>query len=196
MKRHFPSVQPNVVGWEDDFALPAAEPAPMHLDGMRRVCVIGAIGIEKGYEILLGCARDAANRGLKLRFILVGHSCDDERLMAAGNVEITGRYAEHDAVGLIRRQGAQLAWLPALWPETWSYTLTQAWQARLNVLAFDIGTPAERIRRTERGWLCPLGMSPRALNDRMITLRPAETEKEPPLWLGSSNVQTSFLNAG
>jgi GT2 family glycosyltransferase len=182
IKRHFPSVQPKVVGWEDDSSLPAADPAPLHLDGTRRVCVVGAIGIEKGYEILLGCARDAANRGLKLRFMLVGHSCDDERLMAAGNVHITGRYAEQDAIKLIRQQEAQLAWLPAIWPETWSYTLTQAWQAGLNVLAFDIGTPAERIRQTERGWLCPLGISSRALNDMMVGLRPAETERQPPLW--------------
>ena len=62
--------------------------------------------------------------------------------MATGNVDITGQYQEHEAVPLIRKQRAQLAWLPAVWPETWSYTLTQAWQAGLNVLTFDIGTPA------------------------------------------------------
>ena len=184
IKRHFPQVEPRVVRWEDDAALPPANPAPPSVDGIRRVCVVGGIGIEKGYEILLACARDAANRQLKLRFMLVGHSCDDARLEATGNVHITGRYGEHDAVRLIRQQGAQLAWLPSLWPETWSYTLTHAWYAGLNVLAFDIGTPAERIRRTERGWLCPLGISPQALNDRMVALRPLETEREPPLWVG------------
>ena len=105
--------------------------------------------------------------------------------MDTGNVEITGRYEEHEAVPLIRKQRAQLAWLPAVWPETWSYTLTQAWQAGLNVLAFDIGTPAERIRRTERGWLCPLGLSPQAVNDRILALRPMETDREPPLFWGS-----------
>jgi GT2 family glycosyltransferase/glycosyltransferase involved in cell wall biosynthesis len=182
LKRHFPSVQPTVESWEDDCSLPPAEATLVPFDGVRRVCVIGGIGIEKGFEILLACARDITNRKLPLRFTLVGHSCGDDRLLATGNVDISGRYEEHDAVRLIREQQAQLAWMPALWPETWSYTLTQAWQAGLNVLAFDIGTPAERIRRTERGWLCPLGLPPQALNDKMLSLRPMETDKAPPLF--------------
>jgi GT2 family glycosyltransferase/glycosyltransferase involved in cell wall biosynthesis len=165
--RHFPSSRPKVVHWEDDRSLPPAEPSVVAVDGTRRICVVGAIGVEKGYDILLACARDAASRKLKLQFHLVGHSCDDARLLATGHVHITGEYEEHEAVALIRQQRAQLAWLPSLWPETWCYTLTQAWQAGLNVLAFDIGTPAARIRRTGRGWVIPLGLAPPVLNNRM-----------------------------
>ena len=141
------------------------------------MCVVGAISIEKGYELLLACARDAANRKLKLEFCLVGYSCDDERLIATGHVKMTGPYEEHVAVALIRAQQAQPAWLPSLWPETWCYTLTQAWQASLNVVAFDIGAQAERIRRTGRGWLMPLGIQPSALNDKLLqlqTVRPGQ----------------------
>ena len=135
------------------------------------MCVVGAISIEKGYELLLACARDSANRKLNLEFCLVGYSCDNERLIATGHVQITGPYEEHDAVALIRAQQAQLAWLPSLWPETWCYTLTQAWQASLNVVAFDIGAQAERIRRTGRGWLIPLGIQPSTLNNRLLELQ-------------------------
>jgi GT2 family glycosyltransferase/glycosyltransferase involved in cell wall biosynthesis len=165
--RYFPDARPKVVNWEDDGLLPPAAPAALGADGVRRICVVGAIGIEKGYDVLLACARDVAARKLALRFHLVGHSCDDARLLATGCVQITGEYEEHEAVALIRQQRAQMAWLPSLWPETWCYTLTQAWQAGLNVLAFDIGTPAARIRRSGRGWLIPLGLAPRALNNRM-----------------------------
>lgn len=169
IERHFPAVRPKVMAWENDDDLSPATPAPLAADGIRRVCVVGAIGIEKGYELLLACARDAANRNLPLRFHLVGHSCDDTRLLATGRVEITGEYPEHDVVALIQRQHAQLAWLPSLWPETWCYTLTQAWQAGLDVLAFDLGTPALRIRRTGRGWVVPLGLAPRGLNNHLLT---------------------------
>jgi glycosyltransferase involved in cell wall biosynthesis len=85
-------------------------------------------------------------------------------------VRITGHYEPHEAVALIARQQASVAWLPSIWPETWCYTLTEAWQAGLDVLAFDIGAPAERIRRTGRGWVFPLGISTTALNDRMLML--------------------------
>jgi GT2 family glycosyltransferase/glycosyltransferase involved in cell wall biosynthesis len=168
LRRYFPSVQPSLGKWEDDGDLPAPEPVRESEDGIQRVCVIGAIGIEKGYDMLLACARDAADRSLPLRFHLVGHSCDDGRLLATGTVQITGRYEEHEAVALIRRQQAQLAWLTSLWPETWCYTLTQAWQAGLNVLAFDIGAPADRIRQTGRGRLCPLGLPPHAINRLLL----------------------------
>jgi GT2 family glycosyltransferase len=169
LRRYFPRLRAEVAGWEDDDRLPAA--LPPAAGGIRRVCVIGAIGIEKGYEVLLSCARDAASRGLALEFVLVGKSCDDDRLTATGRVHITGKYEPHEAVALIRRQQAALAWLPSIWPETWCYTLTEAWQAGLDVLAFDIGAPAERIRRTGRGWVCPLGISAAALNDRLLALR-------------------------
>ncbi len=169
MRRYFPRVRAEVVGWEDDDGVPTSQ--SVVASGVRRVCVVGAIGIEKGYEALLSCARDAANRGLSLEFVLVGESCDDDRLTATGRVRITGTYEPHEAVALIRRQEAALAWLPSIWPETWCYTLTEAWQAGLHVLAFDIGAPAERIRRTGRGWICPLGISATALNDRMLMLR-------------------------
>jgi glycosyltransferase involved in cell wall biosynthesis len=169
MQRYFPRLHAEVTGWEDGARLPASR--PIVGTGVRRVCVIGAIGIAKGYEVLLSCARDAASRGLDLEFVLVGESCDDDRLIATGRVRITGRYEQHEAVALISRQQAALAWLPSIWPETWCYTLTEAWQAGLDVLAFDIGAPAERIRRTGRGWVCPLGMSAAALNDRLLSLR-------------------------
>ena len=171
VERHFPGRQPEVVLWEDETTLPAPNPLARASDNLRRVCVVGAIGIEKGFEMLLACARDAANRNLKLEFRLVGYSCDDDRLIATGRVQITGRYEEQEAAALIRAQESQLAWLPSLWPETWCYTLTQAWQAGLNVVAFDIGAQAERIRRTGRGLLIPLGLPASALNDRLLSYR-------------------------
>ena len=46
--------------------------------------------------------------------------------------------------------------MPALWPETWRDTLSQMWLAGLDVMAFDLGVPAERVRATRRGRLLPL----------------------------------------
>ena len=72
-----PVVQPH----EDDAAIgdpPRASCAPRCC----RVCVIGAIGIHKGYQVLLDCARDAAERRLPLEFVVVGHTIDDRRLLA------------------------------------------------------------------------------------------------------------------
>jgi glycosyltransferase involved in cell wall biosynthesis len=168
LKRYFPRVRTDVVSWEDDSSLSAVEPLPIASDDVCRICVVGAISIEKGYEVLLACARDAAHRNLDLEFCLVGESCDDARLLATDRVRITGRYDEREAVQLIRAQRPQLGWLPSLWPETWCYALTYMWQAGLNAVAFDIGAQAERVRRTGRGWLYPLGIEPSTLNARLL----------------------------
>ena len=114
------------------------------------------------------CARDAAERRLPLEFVVVGHTIDDARLLATGRVFITGRFKPEEAVQLIRAQQASLALLPSVWPETWSFGLTELWQAGLSVAAFDFGAPAERIRRTGRGFLLPLGIPPHRINNALV----------------------------
>jgi len=169
IRRHFPSVAPVVRAWEND-TVPKSL-ALMPSGAVRRVCVIGAIGVEKGYEVLLACARDARARSLPIEFVVVGYTADDMRLMDAGAVFVTGEYAEADAVALIQAQAAHLAFLPSVWPETWCFALSRAWEAGLSVAAFDLGAPAERIRRTGRGWLLPLGLQARSVNDTLLALQ-------------------------
>jgi glycosyltransferase involved in cell wall biosynthesis len=170
INRHFPDTEPQVIPWEDDALippLPASLPPP---DTPRRVVVIGAIGIEKGYEVLLGCARDAAARSLNLSFTVVGHTIDDARLLQTGRVFITGEYADEEVVTLTKAQNCDLAFLPSVWPETWSFTLSHAWRAGLRVTAFDLGAPAERIRRTGYGWLLPPRLTPASVNNALLAL--------------------------
>ena len=168
--RHFPSIQPFVEPWGDDTALPT--PMPMNKMAIRRVVIIGAIGVEKGFDVLLGCARDARARSLPLEFVVAGYTSDDARLMRAGPIFVTGEYDEADAVALIQAQKAQLAFIPSLWPESWCFALTRAWEARLGAAVFDLGAQAERVRATGRGWLIPLGLGARALNDLLLRLAP------------------------
>ncbi len=170
LRRHFPGLAPKPVALEDDSRLPRRAKTPGNPE--RVVCIVGAIGTEKGYDALLACARDAAARRLGLRFVLVGHTPDDQRLLDTTKVFVTGPYAEDRAVGLIRDQRADLAFLPSIWPETWCFTLGHAWQAGLDVAAFDLGAPAERIRATGRGWLLPLGLPAPAINNALLALRP------------------------
>ena len=170
LRRHFDRIAPEAEPLEDDAAdLPL--PQPLRNGAPRRVCVIGGIGTEKGYDILLDCARDAAARALPLAFTVVGHTIDDARLLATGRAFVTGPYKEAEAISLIRAQAPDLAWIPSVWPETWCFTLGHAWRAGLQVAAFDIGAPAERIRRTRRGWLLPLGLPPPAINNALLALR-------------------------
>ncbi|PPQ28278.1 glycosyltransferase [Rhodopila globiformis] len=149
--------------------------APMRLAPVRpvgagrpRVCVVGAIGVHKGYDVLLACARDAARRGLDIEFVVVGHTIDDARMMATGRVFVTGRFAPGEAVDMIVAQQARLGFVTSIAPETWCLSLGDIWRAGLPVAAFDIGAPAERLKKTGFGFLLPLGLSPGAINNALI----------------------------
>ncbi len=183
--RQFPGVAAVVAPWEDD-ARPPRDPARDRGGAARgstasvRILVMGAIGVEKGYDVLLGCVRDAGRRGLPMNFVVAGHTMDDARLIEAGPVFVTGRYEEHEAVVLARRQGAQFGFVPSVWPETWCYALSELWRAGLDVAAFALGAQAERIRNAGHGLLLPPGLPSGQVNDALLraALDAGRTERQ------------------
>ncbi len=166
VRRHMPHVAPQIRPWSHEAPLPPTPRAGPNL----RVAVVGAIGIPKGFSVILACAKDAARRNLNLSFTIVGYTIDDDALEATGRVSITGPFAAEEARSLIQAQGAGLAFIPSVWPETWCFALTEAWEAGLPACVFDIGTPAERVRATGFGWVLPLGLPPARVNDRLLAL--------------------------
>ena len=84
LRHYVPELACVVTPWEDD-VLPHP-PADHRVKRLRmRVVVVGAIGIEKGYEYLLACARHVATHRLALEFVVVGHTSDDKRLLETGS---------------------------------------------------------------------------------------------------------------
>jgi glycosyltransferase involved in cell wall biosynthesis len=95
-------------------------------------------------------------------------------LLETKRVFITGRFQSSEAVELIRMQDADAAFVPSIWPETWCLSLGDIWRAGLRAVAFDIGAPAERIRRTGRGFVLPLGLVPSAINHALLAAAKAD----------------------
>ncbi|WP_454021082.1 glycosyltransferase [Azospirillum sp. Marseille-Q6669] len=172
--RHIAPRPIEVRPWED-IAPPPPQP-PRRRDGRRwRVCTIGAVGIQKGYEVLLACARDAAARGLPLEFVVVGFSEADPPLFETGHGFVTGRFTEAEAVALVRAQEADIAFLPSISPETWCYALSTAWKAELEVVAFDLGAMSERIHEKGGGHLLPPLLEAATINDALLGILDAHT---------------------
>lgn len=177
MRRHLSDLSTATVPHEDDFATLPLAPGGLvthnnrtSAKGKKRtsVCIVGAIGVHKGFEVLLACARDSAVRDMDLDFIVVGHTIDDARLMDTGRVFVTGRFDPDEAVSLIVSQQACFGFVPSICPETWCLSLGDLWRAGLQAAAFDIGGPAERIRKTGRGIVLPLGLSASATNNTLV----------------------------
>jgi GT2 family glycosyltransferase/glycosyltransferase involved in cell wall biosynthesis len=128
------------------------------------IAVLGAIGSHKGYDMLLRCVRNAEKEGLPLKFVVIGFTCDDETLRKYDNVAITGEYRRHDLPHLIEQSRARIALFLSPWPETYCYTLSEAWQNGLYPVALDIGAIAERINEANYGRLIPLTSDAKHIN--------------------------------
>jgi GT2 family glycosyltransferase/glycosyltransferase involved in cell wall biosynthesis len=171
LRRHFPRIGPVVAPHEADAEVLRAVPPQAPAGRPFRIVTVGAIGVQKGFDVLLGCARDAAARCLPLEFVVVGHTIDDAALLATGRIFVTGEFAPHEATALIRAQRPTLGLLPSIWPETWSFALSDLWRAGLHVAAFDLGAQAERIRASGgRGTLLPFGLSAPAVNAALLAV--------------------------
>jgi O-antigen biosynthesis protein len=131
--------------WRPGAALRLARPL--------RVAVIGAIGPHKGSSVLFGCASDAVSRKLDLDFRVIGYTDIDDRLRKL-NVSITGAYySQQELQAQIESYAPDIAFFPSIWPETYLYTLSDAFSCGIFPVAFDIGAPAERIVKAEWGAL-------------------------------------------
>lgn len=133
-----------------------------------KVAVLGAIGPHKGSELLLRCARYARGRDLPIRFVIIGYTDRDADFEALPNVEITGRYTAEELPDIVDATGCNAALFLSVWPETYSYTLSEAWRLGLHPIAFDLGAPAERIRAMQAGTVIPFTQDPKAIMDAIL----------------------------
>jgi O-antigen biosynthesis protein len=122
----------------------------------RRIALLGALGPHKGSALLERVASHAYTNNLPLDFVVVGYTDRDLALRAIGNVEITGRYEEENAVSALNAIHPDLVWFSAVCPETFSYTLSMAFEAGVFPVVFDLGAPALRIRAAGWGGILPI----------------------------------------
>lgn len=128
--------------------------------GVRRgsatdICLLGAIGPHKGSATLLALARHARLNFPEFRFHVIGFTNVDRDLSAIGNVTVFGKYDRDDLPALVEVTQSRIALFLHGWPETFSYTLTEAVGLGLIPVVPDIGAPAERVRGSGFGVVFP-----------------------------------------
>lgn len=104
------------------------------------VGVIGAIGREKGADLLEKLAEKSEEAGLPISFKLIGYAYRPLK-----KVETTGPYELGMLREMIGQANLDIIFFPAQWPETYSYTLSYALDARLPIIAPNVGAFPERL---------------------------------------------------
>jgi len=117
--------------------------------------VLGAIGPDKGARRLERLV-DLARRGnARVRFVLIGYLDVQHAPWQSSDARFTvhGRYAPGDLRDLLAHYRVDLVVYPSAGPETFSYTLTEAWSAGRPVLVPPFGALAERVAGSGAGFL-------------------------------------------
>lgn len=148
-------------------------------DPLRRVLILGNCMVHKGSDILVKVARLALEHSRPIEFLLLGTSDRDDELRALTNVQLLGAYHDSSLKDRILAIQADLVWFPGQAVETFSYTLSAAFDAGAHPIAFDVGAIASRIRASGRGGLLPLWMAkhPERILDKLFTFRAQTLEK-------------------
>jgi FkbM family methyltransferase len=115
-------------------------PRPLVVKQHYVVGVLGALGREKGADVLEKLATMALSERARFSFKLIGYSY---RQLSA--VETTGPYKVENLMALIEQHEVDLILFPAQCPETYSYTLSHALASGLPIIAPNLGAFPERL---------------------------------------------------
>ncbi|MBK6395605.1 MAG: glycosyltransferase, partial [Betaproteobacteria bacterium] len=124
-------------------------------DGVPTVAVLGAVGPDKGARRIERLVELARERGSSVRFVLIGYLDRQHSAWQSDDARFTvhGRYDPRDLPDLLAHYRVSLVLYPSAGPETFSYTLSEAWSAGRPVLVPPIGALPERVSPTGAGWV-------------------------------------------
>jgi glycosyltransferase involved in cell wall biosynthesis len=158
---HFPGVGVGIVAPGID-ARAAARTTPVAVSGdfapqarRLRIATVGAIGPHKGSAALATLADAFAAHDATL--VVVGYT--DTRIERgwerAGALYVHGAYADGTLASWLDAYDVAAVLFANRMPESFSYTLSEAWAARRPVIVPDDGALGERVAASGGGWRLP-----------------------------------------
>jgi GT2 family glycosyltransferase len=142
-----------------------------------RVALPGALGPQKGSRQFAELARHCGRWHPDIGFVVLGHSDREAELAGYDNIALAGGYAPARAVATLAAAGCRVALLLSVFPETFSYTLSESLAGGLVPVAYDFGAIGERMRALGVGVRVPLGAPPEAI---VAAIREAAAMPPPP----------------
>lgn len=151
--------------------LPDPKVSPLPREEKLRIVVLGALSQIKGADILEQCAILTNRHKLPLQFHLIGYAYKDITELPKDVLSIHGEYANSDLQQLILESRPHVIWFPAMCPETYSYTLSEALKSGCPIIAPNIGAFAERLNQRPWSWICPWNWSSDEWNNFFVQIK-------------------------
>lgn len=145
------------------------------------VAVAGHVNVAKGALVLGEMSRLAKARNLPMQILVFGTL---EEHQVDGGISVLGEYRQEDLPALFESHGVNMALLPSVCPETFSFVTSEYMAMDLPVAVFPIGAPAERVAGYPKG-LVISRIDPAVALDEIMDFaeagfrrKPAATEQE------------------
>lgn len=126
------------------------------LMGQLHIGILGVLSEMKGGNIVNALYEHIEKRSLKIPITVIGPSL----INIPPAVIVHGSYTPNDLPRIIENYGVNVILMPSIVPETFSYTISEAMQMGLPIVAFNIGAQGNRLSQYEMGKVIPLGSSP------------------------------------
>lgn len=144
-------------------------------DAYQNIGVLGAIGPVKGARQLERLVARTRERKLPFRWVVVGYMDRQFQPHQTADTILTvhGQYMPEHMEALLDHYRINLVVFPSAGPETYCYTLTEAWMAGRPALVPSIGALYERVQTSGAGWVMKDWRDTDAILDDIISiLRP------------------------
>jgi hypothetical protein len=121
-------------------------PSYQHDPASRNVVLIGGISMEKGANRLFHVASHCLQINSSVHFYLVGAASNLEDLSRLPNFTHVSSYSTFNELNnFVTSIYSPIAFFPVIWPETWCYTLSEALQMGLPIIAPALGAMGSRL---------------------------------------------------
>lgn len=142
---------------------------PLVKDGRFKVGFLGGLSPVKGSNMIYKLIQKYPSKNIEWHFI--GELGDQKlNLLSNNNVVKHGAYNRDNLREILQKLNIDLIMFLSPGPETFSYTLTEAWDSGIPVIALPLGALGERVRKVDGGWIT----SGTKLEDIMNTLKIVE----------------------
>ena len=117
-------------------------------------------------------------RQLPIQFTVIGEIANRQSFSRLSNVVVTQKYPAGSGASVVALGQYHCALFLSVWPETFSYTLSEILAAGVFPIALDIGAISERLTKLNWGHLIPFDASVAAINDALVEV--SSLRKPPP----------------
>lgn len=113
-------------------------------DGINIAMLGNMKSIAKGQTVIEEMCKNNFDAAIKL-FVIGPYNNPPQHLI------VTGKYASDDLPCLVEKHQIDIVFISSIWPETFSYTTSEAMNMGIPVVCYDMGAPAERVKTYQKG---------------------------------------------